>query len=236
MHTLRLPMTWVGATESAVQRARSGPVAVGRSPSTSEASPRPKSDNRILDAAMDRYASGDDAAFGELYDGLAPRIYGYLVRQCRNPSSAEELTQQTFMHIHRARGHFLHGAAVLPWAFAIARRLFLDRLRKGRRELTTTSEEDAGELTIASGPSAESNFYAGQIATRVQAVLATLPESQRTAFELLKLEELSVAEAAEVVGATSAAVKLRAHRAYQALRAALGDIALESANEWGDEP
>ncbi|MEO8799327.1 MAG: RNA polymerase sigma factor [Polyangiaceae bacterium] len=219
-----------------MQRAQSGPVAVGRSPSTSAAAPRPKSDNRALDAAMDRYARGDDAAFGELYDGLAPRIYGYLVRQCRNRGSAEELAQQTFMHMHRARGQFLHGASVLPWAFAIARRLFLDQIRKGRRELLTTSEEDAGVLTIANDPSAESNFYAGQIATRVQAVLATLPESQRTAFELLKLEELSVAEAAEVVGATSAAVKLRAHRAYQALRAALGDIALESADDLGEKP
>jgi len=85
-------------------------------------------------------------------------------------------------------------------------------------------------------PFAESNFYAGEIAVRVQRVLATLPESQRTAFELLKIEELSVAEAAEVVGTTSAAIKLRAHRAYEALRSALGDIALESANDQGEKP
>jgi RNA polymerase sigma-70 factor (ECF subfamily) len=54
-------------------------------------------------------------------------------------------------------------------------------------------------------------------------VLAKLPETQRVAFELLKQEGLSVAEAAQVLGTTPAAVKLRAHRAYEALRRALGD-------------
>jgi len=54
-------------------------------------------------------------------------------------------------------------------------------------------------------------------------VLAKLPQSQRQAFELIKNEGLSVAEAAQVLGTTVAAVKLRAHRAYEALRGALGD-------------
>jgi len=147
MQTLRLPIPWVGVTQNAVERARD-PITLGRrsASSVTEVAQRPKSDNRALDDAMDRYARGNDTAFGELYDGLAPRIYGYLVRQCRNPSVAEELAQQTFLHMHRARGQFLQGASVLPWAFAIARRLFVDQLRKNRREVLTTTDEDAGEL------------------------------------------------------------------------------------------
>jgi RNA polymerase sigma-70 factor (ECF subfamily) len=66
--------------------------------------------------------------------------------------------------------------------------------------------------------------HAGEMAVRVQVVLDRLPSSQRAAFELIKQEGLSVAEAAEVLGTTVAAVKLRAHRAYEALRQALGEL------------
>ena len=64
---------------------------------------------------------------------------------------------------------------------------------------------------------------AKQLAVALAQALAGLPESQRTAFELVKQEGLSLAEAAEVLGTTTAAVKLRAHRAYVALREKLGD-------------
>jgi RNA polymerase sigma-70 factor (ECF subfamily) len=70
---------------------------------------------------MDRYAQGDDSAFAELYDGLAPRLLGFLVRQTRDQAKAEDIVQQTMLQIHRARGRFLPGAEVTPWAFAIAR-------------------------------------------------------------------------------------------------------------------
>ena len=74
-----------------------------------------------VDVAMERYAAGDDAAFATVYDVLAPRLYGYLLRQTRERSSAEDLLQQTMLHIHRARVRFIAGAEVTPWAFAIAR-------------------------------------------------------------------------------------------------------------------
>jgi RNA polymerase sigma-70 factor (ECF subfamily) len=64
---------------------------------------------------------------------------------------------------------------------------------------------------------------AHQLAERLATALARLPESQRTAFTLTRQNGLSIAEAAEVLGTTSMAVKLRCHRAAQALRAQLGD-------------
>jgi RNA polymerase sigma-70 factor (ECF subfamily) len=63
-----------------------------------------------------------------------------------------------------------------------------------------------------------------RLARALEAELERLPESHRAAFELLKGEGLSIREAAEVLGATPTAVKLRAHRAYGALRAALGGL------------
>jgi RNA polymerase sigma-70 factor, ECF subfamily len=174
-----------------------------------------------VDVAMERYAAGDDAAFASVYDALAPRLYGYLLRQTRERARAEDLLQQTMLHIHRARIRFIPGAEVTPWAFAIARRLLLDGLRRGKREMRADDvDPDAGP---SDAPAADAVVHAHELAIRIDQVLAGLPESQRAAFRLIKQEGLSVAEAAQVLGTTVAAVKLRAHRAYEALRAALGD-------------
>jgi RNA polymerase sigma-70 factor (ECF subfamily) len=176
-------------------------------------------------AAMDRYANGDDGAFGDLYDLLAPRLYGYLLRQTRNTARAEDLVQQTFLQMHCARGRFIAGADVVPWAFAIGRRLMIDGMRRGKREvLSSQDDESLGAEPVASGLSADDAIHAKQIGARIQRELSRLPESQRVAFELVKQDGLSMAEAADVLGISVSAVKLRAHRTYEALRAVLGDL------------
>jgi RNA polymerase sigma-70 factor (ECF subfamily) len=181
------------------------------------------------DFAMERYAAGDKAAFGQVYDALSPRLYGYLLRQTRDRSRAEDLLQQTMLQIHRARDRFIAGAEVMPWAFAIARRLLVDDVRRNRRVvLSDDGDPDEGTSTL---DRADDLVHAGELAVRVVRVLQQLPDSQRAAFELIKQEGLTVAEAAQVLGTTVAAVKLRAHRAYEALRAALGDF--ESGLEGG---
>lgn len=174
------------------------------------------------DMAMARYAAGDDAAFGCVYDELAPRLYGYLLRQTRDSARSEDLVQQTFLQMHRARGTFVHGAEVLPWAFAIARRLMIDGFRRGRREVLDAGEQR--DERPALDAAADDLVQAQQLATRIRLELSRLPETQRVAFELVKEEGLSLAEAAQVLGTTVAAVKLRAHRAYEALRSVLGDV------------
>jgi RNA polymerase sigma-70 factor (ECF subfamily) len=174
-----------------------------------------------VDIAMERYAGGDDEAFGPIYDALAPRLYGYLLRQTREGARAEDILQQTLLQIHRARASFIPGAEVMPWAFAIARRLLVDSIRRGRREtLSADGELDPGASAEAG---ADDLVQARQLAERLERELAKLPPAQRVAFELVKNEGLSMAEAAQVLGTTVAAVKLRAHRAYEALRLALGD-------------
>jgi RNA polymerase sigma-70 factor (ECF subfamily) len=174
------------------------------------------------DFAMERYAAGDSAAFAQVYDALAPRLFGYLLRQTRDRARAEDLLQQTMLHIHRARDRFIPGAEVRPWAFAIARRLLVDEVRRGRR--VVLSDDGDPELGVSEHPQADEVVQAGELAHRIQTILNGLPTSQRAAFELIKQEGLTVAEAAQILGTTVAAVKLRAHRAYEALRAALGDI------------
>ncbi|MFO0675797.1 MAG: RNA polymerase sigma factor [Polyangiaceae bacterium] len=176
-----------------------------------------------LDRAMERYADGDDSAFDELYEGLAPRLHGHLLRLTRDPSRADDLLQQTFLRMHGARGRFTPGAEVVPWAFAIARRLFLDSIRRRRFEGPSLDDDShVGLEPTDDGPSAEDRVAANELVARVDGVLATLPENQRVAYELVQRDGLSIAEAASVVGATVTAMKLRAHRAYTALRDALG--------------
>ena len=172
---------------------------------------------------MDRYAAGDDAAFGEVYDKLAPKLFGFLLKHTRDRARAEDIVQQTMLRIHKARGRFIPGAEVMPWAFAIARRLLVDAHRRGGRELLATSDDDdKSDVLVALDAAADELAIAKETAAKIDAELRRLPENQRVAFELIKQEGMSVAEAAQVLGTTVAAVKLRAHRAYESLRGSLG--------------
>jgi RNA polymerase sigma-70 factor (ECF subfamily) len=173
--------------------------------------------------AMDRYARGDDGACSELYDLLAPRLYSFLVRRVRDRAFAEDLLQQTFLQMHLARRHFARGANVMPWAFAIARRLFIDWLRKQGREVLA---EEAAE-PIAPDALPETLVGQRRLTQKVREALARMPDAHREAFELIQRDGLSMAEAAEVLGTTVTAVKLRAHRAYETLRELLGDAVRE---------
>ncbi len=171
---------------------------------------------------MERYARGDEAAFGELYDAIAPRLYAFLLRQTRSEARAQDVLQQTMLKIHLARGSFIEGAAVLPWAYAIARRLWIDSTRRGRREVPYDPNDGPEPETGDIAP--DDAAYASELGARIHRELAKLPDNQRIAFQLVKEKELSIAEAAAVLGTTESAVKLRAHRAYLALRAVLGDL------------
>jgi RNA polymerase sigma-70 factor (ECF subfamily) len=175
-------------------------------------------------AAMARYAEGDDAAFGDVYDAVAPRLYEYLLGHVRSRALAEDLVQQTFLQLHRARGSFMPGSELNPWVFAIARRIMIDGFR--RRKLEENDLRDRRWMVAeASSDAPDEAVAARRTAARIYEALARLPETQRTAFTLTKQKGLSVAEAAEALGTTITAVKLRTHRAVETLRAVLRDDA-----------
>ncbi len=173
-----------------------------------------------LDGIMERCATGDDRAFDELYRRGAQRVRGFLVRLSGNASLADDLTQETFVRIHRARGSFAVGAAALPWMFAIARNAFLDHARR-ENVRRSSSARIAQPREAAKDTHGDEVFSAQEMLGIVRDTLERLPMLQRDAFVLIRFEGLSVSEAAQVLGATEAAVKVRAFRAYEALRAAL---------------
>jgi RNA polymerase sigma-70 factor (ECF subfamily) len=179
-------------------------------------------DEAELDIAMDRYASGDATAFAAIHRALQPRLVAFLARMSSSPTLADDLAQETFLRMHRARATFAPGAAVLPWAYAIARNVLLDHARAAKHRKTERLPSDPGcEPPDGAGVDGESAAIASEAMRAVERVLARIPASQREAFVLLRYEGLSVEDAAAVLGATKSAVKLRAFRAYEALRAEL---------------
>jgi RNA polymerase sigma-70 factor (ECF subfamily) len=180
--------------------------------------------------AMGRYAEGDDQAFATVYDALAPRLLQFLTRMTRDTAAAQDLLQQTFLNMHLARARFAPGSAVEPWSFAIARRLFIDHVRRFRREIADGRWRDP----MGHEANGEEVALAKELGATLNHELDALPPILREAFVLVKEQGLSLAEAAEVLGTTVPAVKLRAHRATVALRRVARPEAADVNSE--DEP
>ena len=179
---------------------------------------------------MARYCDGDASAFRELYALVAPRLLGYLVKMARHRAVAEDLLQQTFMKLHRARDVYVRGADPVPWIYSIAHRTFLDEARKQKRAVVRVGDGDdlPEQHADLHGEAAERRDEPRADPELVKATLdalAELPEQQREAVVLTKLDGKSVAEAAEIAGTTVGAMKVRAHRGYEALRKLLGHAA-----------
>jgi RNA polymerase sigma-70 factor, ECF subfamily len=222
---------WPSVGESAVCCIAALPMvqpndkALPRSAAGAVMTTRPGAATKALDDAMDRYAQGDDGAFDELHRQGAPRLRGFLTRLCGNVALADDLVQEAFLRIHLARGNFMAKAAALPWMLAIARNAFLDH---ARRENVRRSAREQASLAKAGldheappGTRGDEVLAARETMEIVRRTLDQIPMMQREAFVLLRFEGLSVGEAAQVLGATEAAVKVRAFRAYEALRSAL---------------
>lgn len=166
-----------------------------------------------VELLMERYARGEQAAFAPLYRALSPRLFGYLLRLTRDRHLAEDLVQVTFSKVHRARSAYFAGSPVLPWLLAIGRRSFLDLKRRQK----VRPEDLTGDGRVPEG-STDAPAAPEDLARELERALDRLPTTYAEAIQLTKVTGLSVAEAAEVLGASQSAVKLRVHRGYQILR------------------
>src|SRR5215475_8197777 len=180
----------------------------------------------LLSGLMQRYASGEDGVFEELYRLRAPRLYRFCLRLATRQSEADDYFQETLLRIHRARATYLAGSNPLHWAFAISRSVYLDRLRyRRRRPEDLGSANDAAEqerLRADDRYSPEAAVRARDLLGILARELSRMSEKNRVAYVLLKEEGLSVKEAAAVLGTTAPVVRQRAHRAYEQLRTAVG--------------
>lgn len=173
--------------------------------------------NSELETLLQRYQEGDAAAAAALVERVSPRVFGFLLAQVRDRSVAEDLLQDFWLRIHKARHTYRLGEPVWPWLFAIARRVQIDgyrrRVRVSKHEMQTDALPETGAW-----PDSDLWSNSGEALD----LLKTLPANQREAVLLLKVTGLSLEEAARATGISVGAVKQRAHRAFETLRNLFG--------------
>jgi RNA polymerase sigma-70 factor, ECF subfamily len=170
-------------------------------------------DDRELRDLMIRYQSGQQTALEELVRHLSPRLLRYFGASPVIRGEAEDLLQDCWIRIHRARHTYRSSEAVAPWIFAIAHHTMLDGYRKRRRlESKEVLVGDIPDFLQSPRPREETEFEG------LNAAMAQLPEAQREVIIMLKISGMSLEEVAKATSSTVGAVKQKAHRAYSRLR------------------
>ena len=160
---------------------------------------------------MARAQAGDHAAYHAVLDDVRAMLKGFLRRRLADPEEAADVLQEILMTIHRGRHTYDPGRPFEPWLFSIVRHVIVDHVRRRKRVARIELPGD-DELSTMTAPDAMSSSAV------LHDALERLPQTQREAFEMLQLDGLSVADAAARVGASPGALRVRAHRAYKALR------------------
>jgi RNA polymerase sigma-70 factor (ECF subfamily) len=166
-----------------------------------------RGDARSDEELMAAYVTGDARAFRELFDRYSGLLYRMARRRLSSDSDARDIVQQTLLQLHRARADFRSDSRLRPWLFTIAMNLVREHYRKQGRKREDPLLADPVAPTTAPPELSER-------AALVRAALATLPEQQREIIELHWFEESPYEEIARDVGASVAAVRVRAHRGY----------------------
>jgi RNA polymerase sigma-70 factor (ECF subfamily) len=171
--------------------------------------PQPSHDD--LDRWMERYQQADPEAPSVLVVAISPALLRFFKGQMANRAQADDLLQETWLRIHRVRHTYQPGQPVLPWVFAIARRVGVDGYR---RRVRITTHETAMEVL----PDKPAQVEPQNPLPAFETLVESLPESQREVVTMLKLGGLSLEEVARATSSTVGSVKQKAHRAYERLR------------------
>jgi RNA polymerase sigma-70 factor (ECF subfamily) len=180
-----------------------------------------------LRVLMAEYQAGSVEAFDRLHDALAPALKAYLASLTRDSTKADDLLQETFLQIHRARASHTPGEAVRPWVFAIAKRVFLMHMRgtkrRQRREQHQQDEQHQQHqqrepLSPARMPEAAERLHARR---SIESALRQVPPDGRRAFLMHHLFGFSFKEIAEKLGIKPGAAKIRSSRAASFMRSLL---------------
>ena len=163
---------------------------------------------------MMRLQSGDRDACRTLLDDIGPAVMAFLRRRIANRDELEDVYQEVFMALYEARRSYQPGRPFEPWLFAIARNIAADYTRRhwsrARWEELAADPPDIADATLPGTP------------PNLERALSGLPPAQREAFTMLKLDGMPLDQAAARAGISIAAMKVRAHRAYKALRELIG--------------
>ena len=175
------------------------------------------------------YAAGDAAAFDTLYARHKGGVYRYLLRQCRQPGVADELFQDVWMNLIRARESYAPTAKFTTWLYRLAHNRMIDHFRASGHLMLVSADDEAHEDAVVSLPAAratqpELRTENRELGERLRAAVSTLPPAQREAFLLQQEAEMSLAEIAALTGVGVETVKSRLRYAVAKLRAELADL------------
>ena len=165
---------------------------------------------------MARAQEGDAASYRRLLVSVTPYLRAIAARHHRDRSDVEDSLQDILLTVHAIRHTYDLKRPFKPWLVAIARRRIIDRLRaQGRRRARETFlslEHETFSVPQANSDEAEPDMRA------LRDAVAQLPEGQRQAITMLKIEEKSLKEASAATGMSIAALKVSTHRAVKNLR------------------
>jgi len=174
---------------------------------------------------MVKLVGGHEAALNDLMDRHAAGVFHFLCRMLGNEDDANDLAQETFVRVYRARGSYQPDRRFSTWLFTIAANLARNQLRwrARHRNVSLDAESEATEQTLgdtlpAAVPTPHQATDAAERSRAVRAAVQDLPEEMREAVVLCEWEEMPVAEAAAVLQSTPKAVESRLYRARKLLR------------------
>jgi RNA polymerase sigma-70 factor, ECF subfamily len=174
--------------------------------------------------------AGDDASFELLLRKYRTPLVNFLHRMVRDPAAAEDLAQEVFLRVYRARKKYEASAKFTTWLFRIATNLALNALRDGRNHrmevsLDATGEDDEPVLELPSrAPGAVERMIERDRAKLIRRAVMALPEKQRAAVLLHKYQEMDYADIAGILDCSESALKSLLFRAYEALRVELAPL------------
>jgi len=170
---------------------------------------------------MARAQDGDRGAYRALLKDLVPYIRSVAGRCLKEPSDVEDVVQDVLMTVHMVRHAYDPSRPFGPWLLAIANRRIIDRLRRQTREKARKIALSAEYETFSGVPANldQADFEEAVLGEAIE----RLPPEQRQAIKMLKLNEMSLREAAAASGRSIAALKAATHRAIRSLRRMLRD-------------
>ena len=161
--------------------------------------------------------NGDAIAYTRLLTGLAPFVRSLIRRRCGDPDLLEDIVQDVLLTVHRVRHTYDPSRSLSAWVAAIAMRRRIDTARR-RSRIETHETVDATAYETFADPAANKEERSTLEAGSTAALLSQLPPRQRRALELVKIKDMSLAEAARESGQTVAALKVNVHRAIKRLQ------------------
>ena len=178
---------------------------------------------------MLRVKEGDEGSFADLLARYRNPLVNYLYRMVQNAAIAEELAQDVFLRVYRAREKYEPSAKFTTWLYCIATNVALNHLRDGRMAKHMAAlddpESDVGRVLRAPEPTVEERLVAHSLGWEVRQAVLALPAKQRAAVLLHKYQELDYCQIAEALGCSESAVKSLLFRAYETLRERLSHLA-----------